>query len=609
MNWYSYGRYLGSRKHAGPHTREHAVQTAIGYLFLFLPRLLYWRTIRLIALALWNFTELINQSSRRLADHQNGARTVSTQNPEPDDVAEQLRAYKRRQRGAATEDWDGEWARLVDPRSDQSREATVPIENDQHQPVESPTEDVLIGVVVEELPPDFSGMGISRTVADSEELQETGDAQTTPEDHKPNAETTPEGHTRDDAHQLLAGDPRTMWAWADYQTTRTAMDVSFEAALQVLAAIPPGDHVEIFGAVTVYKSILPPKRSKNALPPEARFVARTFDTWILPSSGKKAETIPAADTRWYSSTGGSMVDRVAENDFSMPDARKTTAYADQEKYKRFHEGAGGFILRLPDSPQTPVPPELGIGLLNPSPEPAHPSRLLRDWRSAEDVALRHMSGSLGFFGSRLTGGVSDRGVDVEHPEAVAQVKMQANPVGSPQIRQLRGARPHLKNHVFYSTSGYTRAAIDEAADIGVALFIMDDDATVHPHGGNAERLILEGHQRHGGDDALVAEYVSSVTKRVLKAMANYGSDEARWVFFLGKRPIRDKHSRAEGYLKSAAYNVRQHPRIGVESHKAIISHFRNADLKAAFFCHVLDLPYPGEEPIREKRRPTAEDFY
>jgi hypothetical protein len=55
--------------------------------------------------------------------------------------------------------------------------------------------------------------------------------------------------------------------------------------------------------------------------------------------------------------------------------------------------------------------------------------------------------------------------------------------------------------------------------------------------------------------------------------------------------------------------VERHPRIGAETHKAVVSHFRNADLRAAVFCQVLGLPYPGDKPLRRRRPLTAADFY
>lgn len=188
-----------------------------------------------------------------------------------------------------------------------------------------------------------------------------------------------------------------------------------EDARQVLSAIPHGDHVEIFGPVTI--TVDYPERSNNVLPPEARFAARTFNCWILPSKGRQPEIIPASSTHHYSSMSGSGVDCAAESHFALPDDRHFYAYADDETYDRFDEGAGRSIIRLPDNPLAPAPPEIGTTQALPSPESAAATRLVGDWRTAEDLAHWHMSGPLGFYGSQLTGGGSDRGVDVEHPDA------------------------------------------------------------------------------------------------------------------------------------------------------------------------------------------------
>lgn len=40
---------------------------------------------------------------------------------------------------------------------------------------------------------------------------------------------------------------------------------------------------------------------------------------------------------------------------------------------------------------------------------------------------------------------------------------------------------------------------------------------------------------------------------------------------------------SDANLKGAMDAVKRHPQIGSDTHKAILSHFRNADLKAAFF--------------------------
>lgn len=138
---------------------------------------------------------------------------------------------------------------------------------------------------------------------------------------------------------------------------------------------------------------------------------------------------------------------------------------------------------------------------------------------------------------------------------------------------------------------------------------MDNDGSVSPLGALAQRLILGGHERHGGDGAAVAAYVSSVSERVKKAHDNYGSSDARWALRESDETNWHRLTRAESYLKGALAAVKWHPRIGEESDKAVISHFRNADLSAAFYCRVLDLPYPGDEVLSKRRPPTASDFY
>lgn len=407
--------------------------------------------------------------------------------------------------------------------------------------------------------------------------------------------------------QVLADDPRTMWAWAEYQDDRLNLKVSDEMARQILAAIPLGDHVEVFGAVAASNDYIFMKEH-DVLPKGVRFAARTFTAWIITTPGKGAEVIPASESRHYSTTTPAPQHWLCGSDFSLPHGRKLVAFSDSSRIDRFEEGAGASILRLPDNPLAPVPPDPSDLKAQVETDTTHTQRFLGDWHSAEDVALWHMRGALGLFHARLTGGVSDRGIDVEHPEAVAQVKMQATPVGAPLIRQLRGARPHLDSHVFYSTSGYTRAATIEAAETAVALYIIGEDTSVQPHGTLAETLILDGHRRNGGEGAVVAEYVSQVTARVRQAAVNYGGVDNHSALekAYGKQTAR----RAQGYLHAAYRATRRHPRIGDATHRAVISHFRNAELKAAFFCSALGLIYPGEKIYREKPiQRTAADFY
>ncbi|GAB4100575.1 restriction endonuclease [Sinomonas halotolerans] len=404
-------------------------------------------------------------------------------------------------------------------------------------------------------------------------------------------------------NRLLSQDPRTMWAWSEYENSDLALPVDDNAARQVLEAIPEGDHVEVFGAVTVGKQS---DWRATSIPEDAYFAARAFNAWIIPSRGWRPLVIPASTTRHTANVHGP---QLSQGSFRVDSGGELCAYGDHQAVEWFDQGAGSSILRLPDSPAAPTPPSLGGGAAGTSTAGlGGRAGLLGDWRTAEDVARWHMSGPLGFFGARLTGGVSDRGVDVEHPEAAAQVKMQATPVGAPQIRQLRGTRPQLGAHLFYSTSGYTSAALEEAAETGVALFAVGDDARVLPVGGRAEALVLDGHRRRGGDDAVVAAYVQEVTSRIGRAARNHASPES--IDHLRRVHGKDRAHRAIRYLVGAMEALEEAPAIGGAPHREVLGHFRNADLRAAFSCTALGLPYPGDRPaVEAPKRRTAADFY
>lgn len=612
----------------------------IVYLIAVMPCLAFWLTVRFIATGLEHLAVLITARVQ-------AKKTRSLSFDLSESKANIPTDSKRRQRSLEEEDWQEEWLRLhrVAQRASPklvSSEPTVPsglvrpldpvsvLENDARRPdgpcantFDRGQHEPFIAHEESSNQPSWDGLigdgELRQTVLATLHtlLKQLHAARLRGSDDMVRVDKTAEGAEleeptsvaeQDDANHIFAADPRTMWAWSEYLKHGPVQEVSSKDALQILEAIPAGDHVEIFAAVAITREYFL-RRPKNAVPQQAKFAAKTFGAWILPALGNRATKVLASDTKWSSSQSGSMVDSIAENNYRMADDWTLIAYTDSSVYKAFSDGVGTAILRLPDNPLTATPPELGASSVRSARDVVQPRRLLGDWRTAEDVARWHMSGPLGFFGSRLTGGVSDRGIDVEHSEAVAQVKMQANPVGSPQVRQLRGARPHLTHHIFYSTSGYTRAAISEAADTGVALFTMDDNANVNPKGLLAQDLILRGHERHGGDAAAIAAYVGDVSARVRKAHDNYGSSDAWWALREADDADWDRLTRAESYLKGALSAVRWHPRIGEEPDKVVVSHFRNADLCAAFFCRVLDLPYPGDKAITQRKPPTAADFY
>lgn len=104
-------------------------------------------------------------------------------------------------------------------------------------------------------------------------------------------------------------------------------------------------------------------------------------------------------------------------------------------------------------------------------------RVVMTWREAEELAAAHMRW-LGFDDAAVTGPGTDGGLDVIASGAVAQVKHHASPVGAPDVQRLRGAAFNTYNALFYSSSGYTPAAIAAAQRTDVALFRINLDRTV-----------------------------------------------------------------------------------------------------------------------------------
>lgn len=94
------------------------------------------------------------------------------------------------------------------------------------------------------------------------------------------------------------------------------------------------------------------------------------------------------------------------------------------------------------------------------------------WKIAEQIAVQHMQ-SIGYLDAQLTGSGADAGIDVVSSAAVAQVKLLAKPVGAPDIQRFRGASHDMSHALFYSWSGYTRAALVAADSTGIALFVVD----------------------------------------------------------------------------------------------------------------------------------------
>lgn len=119
-------------------------------------------------------------------------------------------------------------------------------------------------------------------------------------------------------------------------------------------------------------------------------------------------------------------------------------------------------------------------------------RMITSWTEAEQFAAEHMR-SLGFEDADTTSPGADGGIDVRASRAVAQVKHFADsPVGSPAVQQLAGASNRDHVSIFYSLSGFTRAAVGIAEDADVALFVYSVTGEVSPITQRAMQLLEAG---------------------------------------------------------------------------------------------------------------------
>lgn len=118
--------------------------------------------------------------------------------------------------------------------------------------------------------------------------------------------------------------------------------------------------------------------------------------------------------------------------------------------------------------------------------------MIRTWEDAEHLAVSHMR-ILGFEDAAATRTSVDGGVDVLASSGVAQVKhYQSVAIGAPAVQQLRGAAHDCRWALFYTSYGYTRAALTFAQDANVALFTYDEAGTVVAQSARAQELLQGG---------------------------------------------------------------------------------------------------------------------
>jgi hypothetical protein len=109
------------------------------------------------------------------------------------------------------------------------------------------------------------------------------------------------------------------------------------------------------------------------------------------------------------------------------------------------------------------------------------------WQEAERLAASALR-QFGFSDADVTGAGTDRGLDVSGSSIAAQVKYTSASVGRPLIQQLTGAAGGRQT-AFFSRSGYTQHAVEEAERHAMALFTLTLPTSVTAHNSAARQMI------------------------------------------------------------------------------------------------------------------------
>lgn len=406
----------------------------------------------------------------------------------------------------------------------------------------------------------------------------------------------------------LARDPRTMWAYRCFTGRRSPEDLGEDCTVTVLGALEPEEHAEFIGWARLEegRSLL---RAPSLQRSGAHHLAiRTVNSWFLVDTdslelsprllqrGLKAFT-PRA-TKWPD-IGWATVG----TDPSGEDVVFKTFVDSEHCLERrvLDHGAATVIKRLPPSALALPVPDLAELPVRPA-EPERAASLLTDWRSAEEAAQAHMMAN-GFPDALLTGGGRDSGIDITAGTGVAQVKMQALPVGATAVQQLRGARPSAPYHLFYSTSGYTAAAVDIGDDIGVALFRVGADGAVvgvnaHARAAMRSTAVSAEPVRMTTEEAL-SDYTVRVQHRVRSAARRLDAAAAS-----RQAPASD---RSLDYMRASLASFARPSTF--PSASAAVAYYHHAELLAITAFRGLSVEYPEGDAEQRAPEPTLEDYY
>jgi len=116
------------------------------------------------------------------------------------------------------------------------------------------------------------------------------------------------------------------------------------------------------------------------------------------------------------------------------------------------------------------------------------ARFIRTPRDGEQTACEWMI-FLGFSDAKLTKNGPDGGVDITSSRALAQVKMEARPIGPSVVQAIFGvSRLHEKRAIVFAQMGFSVAAEKFADQANVCLFEFDLQGAVRPVNRHAKGL-------------------------------------------------------------------------------------------------------------------------
>jgi hypothetical protein len=161
--------------------------------------------------------------------------------------------------------------------------------------------------------------------------------------------------------EIFLKDPRTAWAWHEYNQSRRARPISDRLAKIILSAIPEGDHVEVLADGDIWlESTVIGAKDRGLRRADANFLARTMRRWIMVTPELDLPVIVDGPPWGGVSISTAQIDAEPSWITTIKDEsiKVFLDKGDSPVLERIKGGAGFEILRLPYVDDVPEPPQL-----------------------------------------------------------------------------------------------------------------------------------------------------------------------------------------------------------------------------------------------------------